>query len=261
MLSSVWAARWYIILGTVTFLLTLLITTPLHFVWQYVSPVASQLPVRVSQPTGTLWQGSAKISAPTVGELDARWKINQPYSLLYGQLNLDLTVDGETLNARGITRVSGLLQGDPSAIQLEDFSGYLDAVALRSLLGPQQISLDGEFELSGLNLDVALAENRLLSASGQLVYGGGQVTYPMQRGRNQSADLPVMIATLETQGDNIVVPVVTEDGLPLGEGYLQQDGWGGLRVLRRAIDIAGQTWPDKQATEDTTVFEVSQKVM
>ena len=93
------------------------------------------------------------------------------------------------------------------------------------------------------------------------VYGGGQVTYPMQRGRNQSADLPVMIATLETQGDNIVVPVVTEDGLPLGEGYLQQDGWGGLRVLRRAIDIAGQTWPDKQATEDTTVFEVSQTLM
>ncbi len=261
MLSSVWAARWYILLGTVTFLLTLLITTPLHFVWQYVSPVASQLPVRVSQPTGTLWQGTARISAPALGELDARWKINQPYSLLYGQLNLDLTVDGETLNARGVTQVNGLLQGEPSAIQLEDFSGYLDSVALRNLLAPQQISLEGEFELSNLNADIALAENRLLSASGQLVYGGGQVTYPLQRGKTQSSDLPVIVATVEMQGENVVVPVVTEDGMPLGEGYLQPDGWGGVRVLRRAIDIAGQSWPDKNATEDTTVFEVSQKVM
>ena len=261
MLSSVWAARWYIFLGTVTFLLTLLVTTPLHFVWQYVSPFAQQLPVQISQPTGTLWQGSATVRDRTLGEFDARWTLTQPLSLLLGQLNLDVSVDGEPLRVNGHAQLKGLWQGTPSDVSFTDFDGYMDATVLSPLLSPQQVSLNGDFELSGLNGSVSVQDKQLLSVSGQLVYSGGQVTYPLQRGKQQTADLPMLIATAETLGDNVLVPVVTDEGNPIGEAYLQPDGWGGVRVLRRAIDIAGQTWPDKQADEDTVVFEVSQKVM
>jgi general secretion pathway protein N len=34
-----------------------------------------------------------------------------------------------------------------------------------------------------------------------------------------------------------------------------------VSVLRRAVDIAGQEWPDKQADADTVIFEVSQKFL
>ncbi|HBS43030.1 MAG TPA: hypothetical protein DEA26_10135 [Oceanospirillales bacterium] len=261
MLSSVWAARWYLLLGTVTFLLTLLMTTPLHFVWQYVSPYTDMLPVRVAQPTGTLWQGTARISDPALGELDAGWTIARPYTLFLGELNLDLSLEGSALRFDGVTRLDGLWQGMPSHLELNGASGYLSSSVVNRFLAPQQVSMDGEFEISGLTADISLVDERLHSASGQLVYGGGSVTYPLQRGKNQTAELPVLVATIGTQGDNIVVPVVTEEGQPLGEAYLQPDGWGGVRVLRRAIDIAGQTWPDKQAAEDSIVFEVSQKVM
>jgi general secretion pathway protein N len=54
---------------------------------------------------------------------------------------------------------------------------------------------------------------------------------------------------------------VTADGDPLGQMYIQPDGWGGVSVLRRAVDIAGQEWPDKQADADTVIFEVSQKFL
>lgn len=261
MLSSVWAARWYIFLGTVTFLLTLLITTPLHFVWQYVSPFAQQLPVQISQPVGTLWQGSAQIRDRSLGEFDAEWTITQPLSLLTGNLNLHVAVDGGPLRLTGQTHIGGLWQGTPSQVTFTDLDGYMDADLLSPVLAPQQVSLDGNFELSGLNAAISLQDQQLLNVSGQLVYSGGQVTYPLQRGKTQTAELPMLIATAETLGDNILLPVVTDAGEPIGEAYLQPDGWGGVRVLRRAIDIAGQTWPDKQADEDTVVFEVSQKVM
>ena len=70
-----------------------------------------------------------------------------------------------------------------------------------------------------------------------------------------------MVPTVATAGDKFVVPVTTEDGEPIGQLFLQKDGWGGVSVLKRALDIAGQPWPDKQGTPDTVVFEVSQKIL
>ena len=71
----------------------------------------------------------------------------------------------------------------------------------------------------------------------------------------------MLIADVVTEGDRFLVPVKTEEGQPLGELFLQNDGWGGVSVLKRALDVVGQPWPDKQATADTVVFEVSQKIL
>ena len=56
MLQSIWAARWYLLLGILTFLIVLVVNTPLHFIWQYAEPALGRMPIRIQSPTGTLWQ-------------------------------------------------------------------------------------------------------------------------------------------------------------------------------------------------------------
>ena len=260
MLRATWAAKWYLILGLLAFLILLVINTPLHFVWQYVQPATKGLPVRISAPVGTLWSGDDRLDTPQSGALNAHWNLD-PLSLVTGSLNLDINAEGEKLRLSGRAVANGLFGGGvPDRIVLEDVSGFLDAAALSPYLMSMQTSLTGDFTLNKFSADLSLGEKNLNSASGQLVYSGGRAQVPVQRQRI-STELPMLVATVATSGDKFIVPVTTEDGEPLGQLFLQKDGWGGVSVLKRALDIAGQPWPDKQATPDTVVFEVSQKIL
>ncbi|TNC91793.1 MAG: hypothetical protein CSH36_07825 [Thalassolituus sp.] len=260
MLRATWAAKWYLILGLLAFLIILLVNTPIHFVWQYVERSASGLPVRISQPAGTLWDGQARLMTPQSGNIDVHWTLS-PLSLLTGTAALNLVASGEHLNLEGEARAGGIFSGGlPETIAVSGLSGFLDGEGLSPYLMSVQTTLTGDFTLSGVNADFSLADKSLNSASGQLVYSGGRLEAPVQRQRI-STDLPMLIADVVTEGDRFLVPVKTEEGQPLGELFLQNDGWGGVSVLKRALDVVGQPWLDKQATADTVVFEVSQKIL
>ena len=260
MLRATWAAKWYLILGLLAFLILLVINTPLHFVWQYVQPATKGLPVRISAPVGTVWSGDVRLDTPQSGAINAHWNLD-PFSLVTGSLNLAINAEGEKLRLSGRAVADGLYSGGvPDRIILEDVSGFLDAAALSPYLMSMQTSLTGDFTLNKFSADLSLGEKNLNSASGQLVYSGGRAQVPVQRQRI-STELPMLVATVATAGDKFVVPVTTEDGEQIGQLFLQKDGWGGVSVLKRALDIAGQPWPDKQATPDTVVFEVSQKIL
>src|SRR5690554_7246293 len=78
MLKRCWQARWYILLGLITFLVTLALTTPLHFIWRYLEPQIGGLPVEVSQIRGTIWQGRAQLKIqqlPVLGPIDSQWQL------------------------------------------------------------------------------------------------------------------------------------------------------------------------------------------
>ena len=92
------------------------------------------------------------------------------------------------------------------------------------------------------------------------MYSGGQLRARVER-QSIDTELPMLLANIVMDGPKVTVPVATADGEPLGQLFLQEDGWGGMTVLRRAVDIAGQSWPDKQADADTVIFEVSQKFL
>jgi general secretion pathway protein N len=260
MLRAVWAAKWYLILGLLTFTFVLVVTTPIHFVWRYVEPMlGNDMPVQLQQPVGTLWNGSLVINSPYTGPVKTEWMLS-PLPLVLGQVELTLNANGENLRLDGLSEVSGVFSGTPERVTLTDVNGYLDSDVLKAFLMQQRTVLDGQFELSGLNADVSIAQRQVLNASGQLTYSGGELKARVQ---NQSiaTELPMLVATMQMDGDKVVVPVVTADGDPLGQMYIQPDGWGGVSVLRRAVDIAGQEWPDKQADADTVIFEVSQKFL
>lgn len=259
MLRAVWAAKWYLLLGTLAFVLFLVATTPLHFVWRYAEPMARQLPFQIQQPTGTLWSGEAQINAPRIGTVAAHWTLS-PWALLQGNVSLNLNADGEALRLTGQADLGGLYQGMPDQVQLTNVNGYLDAAALAPLMAQMSAQLDGDFTLSDINADVSINDRRIDDASGRLVYSGGQVNARVQR-QSIATELPMLIAELRMDGDVVRVPVITDAGEPLGTLYMQPDGWGGVSVLRRAVDIAGQSWPDKDADADTVIFEVSQKFL
>ena len=259
MLRAVWSAKWYILLGLLAFILIVVATTPIHFLWKYAEPYARDLPVRIQNPTGTLWQGRADVGVPQAGTIAADWELS-PLSLLLGNADLAINAEGENIRLTGAAQATGLYAGLPERVIIEDLNGYLDSSALAPLLMHARANLDGSFELSRLNADISIADQGINDISGQLVYSGGQLRARVER-QSIDTELPMLVANIVMDGPKVTVPVATADGEPLGQLFLQEDGWGGMTVLRRAVDIAGQSWPDKQADADTVIFEVSQKFL
>ena len=259
MLRAVWSAKWYILLGLLAFILIVVATTPIHFLWKYAEPYARDLPVRIQNPTGTLWQGRADVGVPQAGTIAADWELS-PLPLLLGNADLAINAEGENIRLTGAAQATGLYAGLPERVIIEDLNGYLDSSALAPLLMQARANLDGSFELSRLNADISIADQGINDISGQLVYSGGQLRARVER-QSIDTELPMLVANIVMDGPKVTVPVATADGEPLGQLFLQEDGWGGMTVLRRAVDIAGQSWPDKQADADTVIFEVSQKFL
>ena len=243
MLRAVWSAKWYILLGLLAFILIVVATTPIHFLWKYAEPYARDLPVRIQNPTGTLWQGRADVGVPQAGTIAADWELS-PLSLLLGNADLAINAEGENIRLTGAAQATGLYAGLPERVIIEDLNGYLDSSALAPLLMQARANLDGSFELSRLNADISIADQGINDISGQLVYSGGQLRARVER-QSIDTELPMLVANIVMDGPKVTVPVATADGEPLGQLFLQEDGWGGMTVLRRAVDIAGQSWPDK----------------
>lgn len=259
MLKSLWAGRWYWALGLLCFVLFLLVTVPVHFAWKQIKPVIGRLPVVIENPTGSLWQGEASFTTAQLGKADLSWQLS-PLGLLVGQAGIQFDLEADSLSVEGQLLASGIYTGEVSNLELKETKAFLDSKILVPYLRPQRITLEGEFELSDLNLSIDV-ENRVFhELSGQLVFAGGEANVPGQRGQEQLT-LPIMVAELGMQAERVQIPVSTIEGEPLGQIYLQPDGWGGVSVLKRSFDVVGQVWPDKQADADTVVFEVSQKVL
>lgn len=261
MLNSIWKARWYLSLGLMCFLILVVVNTPVHFLWKYVQPTFNQsgLPINIQKPIGSLWQGRAQLNYVGADSMAFEWQL-QPLSLLAGQVNLSFNLTNEKLRLNGRLNASGVYSGNITSLTTNSVNGYMDAELLSPYLAKERASLTGDFELSDLNLSIDLDQKQIYSLEGRLVYSGGKAQVPVQR-RTEELIIPMLIANLEMQEDQVVVPVMTIEGEPLGQAYLQPDGWGGLRVLRRSFDIVEREWPDKKADADSIVFEVSQKVL
>ncbi|MCA6126578.1 MAG: type II secretion system protein N [Thalassolituus sp.] len=260
MLQSIWAARWYLLLGILTFLIVLVVNTPLHFIWQYAEPALGRMPIRIQNPTGTLWHGRLIAEAPEVGPVQVTWRLS-PLSLLSAQPELNLSVDNERVRLHGDAAVTvDLATMTPSSIILTDVSGYLDSQVAAKALKSMRVSVKGDAELSQLNGEFDLVSKQVLSLAGRLIYSGGNVQFPVQR--NQvDALLPMLIGEMGMEDDTAVMNVKTPEGKDIARVFLQADGWGGASMRKRAVDLVGQQWPDKQATEDTVIFEVSHKIL
>lgn len=256
MFKAIWAARWYVLLGFFTFLIVLVINIPLHFVWRYAEPALGRLPVKVEQVSGSLWNGHVRLQIPqlrALGSIDSDWQLS-PWPLLAGKADLHLQISGDGLRAESDAQLSagGLLQ-------LSATSGYLESAAIAPLLKANRVEIGGNFEASAVTAQLDLNKRILSGVGGQLVYSGGNVSFLVDR-KPVNATMPMLIGQLGMDADKAVVNVGTTEGQQLIQGYMQPDGWGGVAIRRRFLDVLGQKWP-AQSTEETVIFEVSHKVL
>lgn len=255
MLKSILAARWYLILGLFTFLLALVLTMPLHFVWRFLAAELSALPVHVQQVSGTLWQGRVQLrilQLQELGLLDTRWQLS-PWALLIGRADLDMQIETADIRLHLPLQINLNQQ-----LSISGAEGYLDMRPLRPLLQRQRTDAEGHVELNRLLLEADLSTGVIGQLSGQIRYSGGPVTLLVDN-KPVNARLPVLLGQLGREPERAALDLTTEQGEALLRAYLQPDGWAGVELRRRLLDIVGQQWP-VQASPDTVIFEASHKV-
>lgn len=251
-----WANRGYILIATFVFVVALIVQTPLQLVWPNIQPKLQGLPVSLSQIKGTLWRGEAHVQTAIVGfqDVQANWSI-APWSLLTLTLNMDLA-----LNAKGLNLRANIQAADTQKIKISQLNAFLDSAPLKPMLAPNQVELAGDFNLNQVNAEIEMQNQQVIihQLDGQMVYSGGRVAFPVD-GNPIQAELPMLVGALSKEANKAVLQLNTTEQQPVGQGYVQPDGWAGIAIKRRFLDILNQPWPAK-ADADTVIFEVSQKI-
>lgn len=242
--------RSLIVVGILAYVVFLLALFPINIAYKLVEPKG--LPVSVEALSGTLWNGEAIVKQRDLGRLDLNWELS-PLSLLVGQVSAKVDVKSQKANLKGAVNASA-----SGVVEISDTKGFVSADLVNQFIRRQRASLAGDFELMGLNLIYDVNAKHAESASGRLIWQGGQVNYPMGR-KKKSATMPMLVADLGADNGNLTANVVTTEGEQLGQANLKNDGWAGVAIKRRLVDLAGEKWPGKGGA-DSTIFEVSEKV-
>jgi general secretion pathway protein N len=211
-----------------------------------------RLPVQIELVSGTLWQGAARVNIPQVGKVSGQWDINVS-ELLTGQLSADVTISGDEL------KFEGLVRGSADQLEIVDSEAFMSSRYLKSLLRQGRSSLTGDFELNKFNGLFSIKDKQILTADGRLLFSGGDVSFPLD-GKKINATLPILVGVIKKPSDNVELVITNTDGQDIGNGYVQPDGWAGIGIRRRFLDILGLKWP-AEADAEKIIFEASQKLL
>jgi general secretion pathway protein N len=250
-LSAIWSVKGYLLIGLFSFIIFLAFTAPLEFIWPKVQPHMGRLPVQVDRVSGTLWQGQARINIPKVGKVVGQWDI-QLSELFTGKLAAKVNVSGDDLKFKGLVR------GNTDQIQVIESEAFMSSRYLAPLLRQGNSSLIGDFELSKFNALFSISNTQIIAADGRLLFSGGDVSFPLD-GERINATLPVLMGAINMPADNVELVITNTDGQNIGKGYVQPDGWAGIGIRRRLLDILGIQW-SAGVDEDKVIFEASQKL-
>lgn len=242
--------RRLIIVGILAYVLFLLALFPINIAYKLIDPKG--LPISVEALSGTLWNGEAVVKQRDLGRLDVSWELS-PASLFIGQFNAQVKAKSQKANFSGEVVASAA-----GTVEIIDSKGFLSAELVNQFARRQRANLAGDFELMGLNVIYDVNAKQAQTASGRLVWQGGQVTYPVGR-KKKNATMPMLVADISSENGELKALVNTTEGQPVAEANLKTDGWAGVAIKRRLVDLAGEKWMGK-ADADTTVFEVSEKV-
>lgn len=251
-LSTLWSAKWYVLIGLFSFCVCLALTAPLDYIWPKVQPHIGRLPVQVELVSGTLWQGKTRVNIPRIGKVSGEWDI-QLADLLTGQLAAKVNVSGDAL------KFSGLVRGNADQVEVMQGEAFMSSHYLAPLLRQGRSSLAGDFELSKFNGVFSLANKQIVEANGRLLFNGGDVSFPLD-GKTVRATLPILVGAIKKPADNVELIITNTDSQDVGRGYVQPDGWAGIGIRRRFLDILGLQWP-AEVDADKVIFEASQKLL
>lgn len=258
--GSKWSLIGYWCFGIVCLLCFMLAMTPLHFVWQHISPLMRGMPISLEQPRGTIWNGYVVVRSPQLESVTVEWSLS-PVQLFMASPTLQVSADSAAMSLSGLINADlNIFERQVSSLRFSDVNGMIDGEILQPILLAQRINFSGNTELSDIAGEFSLTDRVFSDVQGRIVYTGGNVKFPVER-TQVSATLPLLVGQAGMNNGNAEINLQTESGDALAKVFLQPDGWGGAAVRRRALDLVNQPWQDKNATADTVVFEVSQKIL
>jgi len=198
----------YVVLGLLAFAGFLLVTFPAERAFALLSEQAPN--VRAAGLSGTAWSGQAKVLQIDGRNLDKlQWQL-KPWSVLFGQLELDIQLDGVDLAGRA----SIGLQPD-GTIQLTDVDLTL-AAAEMSALFKVPVDLGGQFLVQLQSAE--LLEKKIQSVEGVIRWQRAALISPFDQALGE------FVAQLSTEAEGIKAQVKDEGG------PLQLDGVAKLKA-------------------------------
>lgn len=257
LLSALKAARWYILLTLLLFLFFLVAYLPANFAWQQlkgnVGPLSvNNTRINISQVQGTIWDGSVDVTAQAISA-SVKWSI-QPLSLVSGSL-----VTSIALKTDAGSDLQAVLDISSSQAIVSKLSGQLELLELAPYLKPQRVEAKGVLGIYDLSFDVDTELKKVNQAEGRLLWKNAYVSYPGPR-KQQSVTLPEIAGRLMSDDKGINLNVQSaQDGSLLGSLFVMNQGWAGVKVRKRTVDLVGQTWVGKQQPDDV-IFQIREKV-
>ncbi|WP_404361755.1 type II secretion system protein N [Marinobacter sp.] len=246
---------WLFLVGLLVYGAVLVATVPAGWVWQQAAPRLKLPPqVRVEQVGGQLWDGAAALSFDN-RRLRVDWNIRPP-SLS------DLTLPvGFSLSS-----VSSSLDGE-AILSWPESASVTASGAIRVREFEDLIRQSGGAMLEGditvENIQFSLDQEGLARARGLATWPGGLVSWPMGNAM-QTADFPPMQALLQDRGEQEgrVALLISELGqtTPVAEADVFPDGMLEIRVYKRLVDLAGQSWSGAAQPGDV-IFRVRQPIL
>ena len=203
---------------------------------------ANQL--RLLQPSGTVWSGSADLlvnQAPS-GRVSWRFLPTALFRLAVG-IRFDLAADDFTATGQ-------LMKPLGRQPEVRDLNAQITEVALQRWLTRYDIIPSGTLMIENLALtELQLADNGAVTAlhsTGDAHWTGGALSYRLS-GKTTRVNLPPLVASISTEA-NLPNLRVTEKGknLPLILARLTDRGSAAIGITQGFTRLAGQPWPGSE---------------
>ncbi|MCK7544840.1 type II secretion system protein N [Marinobacter bryozoorum] len=241
-----------VLLMLLVYAVALVAWLPAGWVWAQASEHVSLPPgVSVQQVSGPLWNGAARIEVQRK-PVRVEWQLTWPDVMTMRQ---PVAVKLETVSSR----VDGDLAFDWPGSVTANLTGRLHIPEFADLIRQSGGALlEGDVILDRLR--VAVTDQQLESATGLARWPGGNVSWPMGN-RRETAVFPPMQATLTESVDGFLLRI-SEQGKaePAAEAGLALDGMMNIRVYKRMVDLAGQSWSSSAQPGDV-IFQVQQPLL
>ncbi len=243
---------WLVLIGLFVYTVTAAVLVPAGWLWHWFSP-RIQLPPQliVHQVSGKVWEGSAGLSYHG-RPLIVRWQLGWPS---VSTLELPVGFSIESLGSRVQGRIVG---GWPERADLQ-LGGRIHVRDFESLIEQSGgAMLEGDVSIKQLR--ARWQDGQVQSAVGLATWPGGRVRWP-QGGGTQSAEFPPMEASVDGSSGRLSLRVSREGkDQPVADADILPDGMLEVRVYKRLLDLAGQTWSGAASPGDV-VFRVRQPLL
>lgn len=235
------------------FIVSLVVNMPAVFVvrqLETLSPQATQV-VQLQNVGGTVWQGNGTLIAPGVkGALS--WHL-RPLGVFQGALPVEVDYRDNSL-ALNLVAEAGL----GGTVTLAG-GGWAELSMLEPMLKPNRIEVGGRVDVKDLNIQADLESQWLKSATGQLSWPGGPVSYPVGA-EMQSTTMPPLGGELTMEGDVLHLAINQADTHGnLIDIRIDKTLLARVEARRRLVNILGLPFNGK-AADDAVIFKVQQRL-